>query len=36
VPDDSPGGNGPILLRKPYGIDALRAALREAAVRGGG
>jgi CheY-like chemotaxis protein len=33
LPDDSPGGNGPVLLRKPYGIDALRTALGEAAAR---
>ena len=33
LPDDSPGGGGPLVLRKPYGIDALRAVLREAAMR---
>jgi CheY-like chemotaxis protein len=33
LPDDSPGGGGPVLLRKPYGIDALRAALDAAAAR---
>ncbi len=33
VPDDAPGGHGPIVLRKPYGIDALQAALHEALSR---
>jgi CheY-like chemotaxis protein len=31
--DDSPGGSGPVVLRKPYGFDALQAALREATMR---
>jgi CheY-like chemotaxis protein len=30
---DSPGGSGPVVLRKPYGFDALQAALREAGMR---
>jgi two-component system, response regulator PdtaR len=33
LPEDSPGGGGPLVLRKPYGIEALRAVLREAATR---
>jgi CheY-like chemotaxis protein len=33
VRDDAPGGHGPVVLRKPYGIEALQAALREAVVR---
>lgn len=33
LPDDSPGGNGPLVLRKPYGVGALRAVLREVALR---
>lgn len=33
LPDDSPGGGGPVVLRKPYGVEALQAALREAAAR---
>jgi CheY-like chemotaxis protein len=33
LPDDSPGGGGPVVLRKPYGREALQAAVREAAAR---
>jgi DNA-binding response OmpR family regulator len=33
VRDDAPGGFGPIVLRKPYGIEALQAALDEALRR---
>ena len=33
VRDDAPGGFGPIVLHKPYGIDALQAALSEALKR---
>jgi DNA-binding response OmpR family regulator len=33
VRDDAPGGYGPIVLRKPYGIEALQAALDEALKR---
>jgi DNA-binding response OmpR family regulator len=33
VRDDAPGGYGPIVLRKPYGIEVLQAALDEALKR---
>ena len=33
VRDDAPDGLGPIVLRKPYDIEALQAALRDAAKR---
>ena len=33
LPGDEPGGSGSVLLRKPYGFEALKVALREAATR---